>query len=151
MHHWKSLVFFLALVFAAAAIGSTAVPDAWFASLMKPSFNPPNWIFAPVWTVLYVFMAIAAWRVYRVVGARAAVILWTAQLLCNAIWSPLFFGLHRIDLALADILLLLALVVATIIAFFRYDRGAGILLLPYAGWVTFATLLNFSFWQLNPQ
>jgi len=151
MQHWKSLLVFLALSAAAGAIGSLAMPDAWFGSLHKPAFNPPNWLFAPVWTLLYVLMALAAWRVYRcatVIGLALG--LWLAQLVCNALWSPLFFGLHRIDLALADITLLLALIVTTTIAFFRRDRGAGVMMLPYLAWVAFAATLNFSIWQLNP-
>jgi len=148
--HWKSLLLFLLLTAAAAAIGSMAMPDAWFAGLRKPAFNPPNWVFAPVWTALYACMAVAAWRVYRRVGAvDAAIVLWLAQLACNALWSPLFFGLHRVGLALVDIGVLLALVAAASMAFFRRDRTAGALMLPYLAWVAFATVLNAAIWQLN--
>lgn len=150
MRHWKSLIAFLLLAFAAGGIGSMAMPDAWYASLSKPAFNPPNWIFAPVWTALFALMAIAAWRVYARAGMCAAVVLWGVQLVFNAIWSPLFFGLHNIALALADILLLLALVLATTIAFFRRDRAAGALLVPYLAWVSFATLLTAAIFRLNP-
>jgi tryptophan-rich sensory protein len=148
--HWKSLVVFMLLAFAAGAIGSLAMPDAWYAALAKPSFNPPNWIFAPVWTALFVLMALAAWRVYVRSGLHGAVILWAVQLACNALWSPLFFGLHSIVLALADVVLLLALVLATTIAFFARDRLAGLLMLPYVGWVSFATLLTLAIYRLNP-
>lgn len=148
--HWKSLVVFLLLAFAAGACGSLAPPDAWYAALAKPSFNPPNWIFAPVWTALFVLMAVAAWRVYLRTGLRGAIILWAVQLLCNALWSPLFFGLHSIALALADVVLLLALVLATTIAFFARDRLAGLLMLPYVGWVSFAALLTLAIYRLNP-
>jgi tryptophan-rich sensory protein len=151
MRNWKSLIVFILLAALAGAAGSLAMPDAWYAALAKPSFNPPNWIFAPVWSVLYFLMAIAAWRVHRIAGFCAAIALWLAQLVCNAAWSPLFFGLHRVDFALADILVLLALIVATTIAFFRKDRTAGALMVPYVAWVSFATLLTWSIWRLNPR
>ena len=150
MRHWKSLLVFLLLTGAAAAIGSLAMPDAWFAALRKPAFNPPNWLFAPVWTVMYVAMAVAAWRIYRRIGRMdGALVLWFAQLACNALWSPLFFGWHRIGLALVDIAVLLVLIAVTTIAFFRRDRAAGALMLPYLAWVAFATALNAAIWQLN--
>lgn len=150
MKQWKSLVVFLVLVAAAALLGGMSTPDAWFAALQKPSFNPPGWIFGPAWTLLYVLMAIAAWRLYCVAGFGLAIGLWLAQLLVNAIWSPLFFAMHRIDLALIDIVVLDVLVLATIIAFFRCDRIAGWLLIPYLAWIAFATALNAAIWQLNP-
>lgn len=149
MGHWKSLCAFLALVALAALCGSLALPDAWYAALAKPSFNPPNGIFAPVWTALYVSMAVAAWRVWRVDGLGAPIALWLVQLACNAAWSPLFFGAHRIALALADIVLMDALVLVTSTVFFRRDRLAGWLLVPYLAWIAFATLLNYSIWRLN--
>lgn len=149
MRHWKSLVVFLALVALAAFAGSQAQPDAWYASIAKPSFNPPNWIFAPVWTTLYVLMAVAAWRVWVRSGLSAAVVLWGVQLVLNAIWSPLFFELHRIDLALADIVALLVLLIATVVAFFRIDRIAGWLMVPYLAWVAFATVLTGAIFRLN--
>ena len=149
MRDGKSLMIFVLLVAVAGACGSLAMPDAWYAALAKPSFNPPNWIFAPVWTALYLAMAVAAWRVYRRAGFDAALGLWIAQLVCNAIWSPLFFGAHRIDFALADIVALLVLLIATTILFFRRDRIAGWLMVPYVAWVSFATLLTFSIFRLN--
>ena len=151
MRHWKSLLVFLLLAFAAGGVGSLAMPDAWYAALGKPSFNPPNGVFAPVWTALFVLMAVAAWRVYRHAGFGAAIALWLAQLVFNAAWSPLFFGLHRIGLALADIVVLLALILATSIAFFRIDRTAAALLLPYLAWVAFATALTLAIFRLNPE
>ena len=150
MNRWKALIVFLLLAFAAGGVGSLAMPDAWYEALSKPSFNPPNWVFAPVWTALFVLMAVAAWRVYRRDGFGPAIGLWLAQLVFNAAWSPLFFGAHRIALALADIIVLLALIVATTVAFFRHDRIAGALLLPYLAWVAFATVLTFSIFRLNP-
>jgi translocator protein len=150
MRHWKSLVVFLVITFAAAATGTLSAPDAWFNALSKPWFNPPTWVFPPVWTALYVLMAIAAWRVYRVSGFGSAIALWIAQLVCNAAWTPLFFGWHRVDLAFADIALLVLLIIATTVAFFRRDRIAGALMVPYLGWVGFATALTFAIWRLNP-
>lgn len=149
MRGWKSLIVFLLLVTAAALAGATSAPDAWFEALQKPSFNPPNWVFGPAWTLLYALMAIAAWRVYRVAGLCLAIGLWGVQLAVNAIWSPLFFGLHRIDLALVDIVILDILVVATIVTFFRHDKLAGWLMVPYLAWISFATILNATIWQLN--
>ena len=150
MRNWKWLVFFIALVALVAASGSLFMPDAWYAALAKPSFNPPAWLFGPVWTTLYIAMAVAAWRVHRVTGWGRELWLWLAQLVVNAFWTPLFFGMHRIDLALADIVLLDVLVLATIFAFLRRDRIAGWLLVPYLAWISFATALTFAIWRLNP-
>lgn len=149
MHRWKSLVVFVLLAFGAGAFGSLALPDAWYASLSKPPFNPPNWIFAPIWTGLYILMAFAAWRVYGRAGVGTAILLWGAQLALNAAWSPLFFGMHWIVGALADIVGLLTLVLATTLLFFRHDRAAGLLMVPYALWVAFASVLNFAIYRLN--
>jgi len=150
MNRWRSLIVFLLLAFAAGAIGSLATPDAWYAGLVKPSFNPPSAVFAPVWTILYILMAAAAWRVYVRVGLDVAIVLWLVQLVFNAIWSPLFFGLHDVALALADIIVLLAFVLATTIAFARRDRLAFALMVPYLGWVSFATALMIAIARLNP-
>ena len=150
MRNWKSLIVFILITAVAAATGTISQPDAWFNALAKPSFMPPTWLFAPAWSVLYFLMAVAAWRVYRVEGIRAAIVLWFAQLVANAAWTPLFFGLHHVDFALADILALVVLLVATTIAFFRRDRIAGSLLVPYLAWVCFATALTYAIWKLNP-
>ncbi|MBL0163345.1 MAG: tryptophan-rich sensory protein [Xanthomonadales bacterium] len=150
MRGWFGLVVFLVLVAAAALLGGLSTPDAWFSALQKPSFNPPGWVFGPAWTLLYILMAIAAWRVYRVDGFRLAIGLWLVQLVVNAAWSPLFFGMHRADLALLDIIVLDILVIATIAVFLRKDRIAAWLMLPYLGWIAFATTLNAAIWQLNP-
>ncbi|MGF6773831.1 benzodiazapine receptor [Paraburkholderia sp. GAS199] len=150
MRRLPSLVVFLVLTFAAAAAASQFLPDAWYAGLQKPAFNPPNWVFPPAWTVLYVLMAVAAWRVWIRSGLTAAIVLWVVQLLFNAAWMWLFFGLHRPGIALVDISILLALIVVLAVAFWRRDRWAGGLLLPYIGWVAFAAVLNHALWQLNP-
>lgn len=149
MNAISSLVVFFALTFAAAWIGSRFRPDSWYMHLRKPSFNPPNWIFAPVWTVLYIMMAVAAWRVWTIAGFAPAIVLWLVQLVLNMAWSWLFFGRRRTDIALMDIVTLLVFIVATTSAFFGIDRWAGILMVPYLVWVAFATVLNFSLWKLN--
>ena len=137
----------LAVGFAASLV---TVPNiaGWYAGLHKPSFNPPNGIFAPVWTALYLLMAIAAWRVWRKAGLRPLG-LYAVQLALNGAWSFIFFGAHAIGAALAEIVLLLALVLATIGSFWGKDRVAGLLFLPYAGWVLFALALNAAIWRLN--
>ena len=133
------------------AITSSSVAD-WYPTLAKPPFNPPDWLFGPVWTLLYVVMAVAAWRVWRQAGwreARSALLIYFLQLGVNLSWSALFFGLRRPDLALADCLLLLVLVIVTVFAFWRHDGTAALLMVPYALWVGFACLLNASIVALN--
>jgi translocator protein len=137
---------------AAAAFGSLFQPGAWYAALAKPSWTPPGWVFGPVWTLLYVAMAVAAWLVWRergFSGARVALALFSGQLVLNALWSWLFFGLQAPGLALLDILMLWFVLAATTIAFWRLRRLAGALLLPYLLWVGFAAALNFEIWRLN--
>ncbi len=129
------------------------MPGEWYAQLRKPSWNPPGWIFGPVWTALYAMMAIAAWMVWRrgrFAGRRLALSLFLMQLLFNALWSPLFFGLHNPLMALLDIVLLWLALLATMIAFWKVRPLAGALLVPYLVWVSFAATLNFALWRLNP-
>jgi tryptophan-rich sensory protein len=153
----KQLVGFVAWLsgsFIAAGIGGAASIQAgpFYAQLVRPEWAPPASIFGPVWTVLYALMGIAAWLVWRVGGFRAAktaLTLFLVQLALNALWSWLFFAWHRGALAFADILLLWALIVATLIAFWRISPLAGALLVPYLLWVSFAAALNYSLWQLN--
>jgi translocator protein len=143
----------LALTFAAASLGALFLPGEWYAALKKPTWNPPNWIFGPVWTALYVAMAVAAWLVWRrggMVEQRRPLTLFVVQLLFNALWSPLFFGMKRPAFALFDLGLLWLALTATLIAFSQANRFAGALLVPYLAWVTFAGALNFALWQLNP-
>lgn len=142
----------LLLCFAAAAFGSLFLPGEWYAQLNKPTWNPPSWIFGPVWTALYTMMAVAAWLVWCRGGfaAQRRPLGWfLLQLLLNAAWSPLFFGLHNPGLAFAEILLLWFAILGTLIAFWRVQSFASLLLLLYLGWVTFAAVLNFTLWQLN--
>jgi tryptophan-rich sensory protein len=143
----------VALSFTAAAIGGFFLPGEWYASLRKPTWNPPNWIFGPVWTALYAIMGFAAWLVWRrggFAGNRLALSIFLTQLFLNALWSPLFFGLHRPALAFGEIVLLWLAVLSTVVAFWRTQPLASMLLVPYLAWVTFASALNFAIWRLNP-
>jgi translocator protein len=147
------LVGWLLLCFAAAALGGLFPPGEWYAQLKKPTWNPPNWIFGPVWIALYAMMAVAAWRVWRGAGFRdraRPLGLFLLQLALNAAWSPLFFGLQSPALAFAIIVLLWFAILATLPAFWCVNRMSGVLLLPYLGWVSFAAALNFALWRLNP-
>ena len=146
----------LLVSFLAAAIGAAASVQAgsFYGQLVRPDWAPPASVFGPVWTVLYALMGVAAWLVWRVGGfraARSAFGLFLAQLAFNALWSWLFFGWHLGALALADVLLLWALIVATTISFWRIRPLAGALLVPYLLWVSFAAALNYSVWRLNPE
>jgi tryptophan-rich sensory protein len=149
------LVVLLVLCFAATGIGGAVTSpqiENWYATLAKPSWNPPNWVFGPVWSVLYFCMAIAAWLVWRrngLVGAREPLALFAVQLALNTLWSCLFFGLHNPGLAFAEILLLWAAIAATMVTFWRRSVSAGILFMPYLAWVSFATVLNFTIWRMN--
>lgn len=145
----------LALVFAVAAIGAFASADAgsFYGQLVRPAWAPPAWLFAPVWSLLYLTMGIASWLVWRVDGfrgARTALWLFIVQLAVNALWTWLFFVWRLGALAFAEIVLLWLLIVATVTAFRRVRPLAGALLLPYLAWVSFACLLTLACWQLNP-
>ncbi|MCH9667179.1 MAG: tryptophan-rich sensory protein [Actinomycetia bacterium] len=138
----------------AAGVGglsaSSAAED--YARLQQPSWAPPAWLFGPAWTLLYALMAIAAWLVWRTGPAtesRPALTLYAVQLLLNAAWTPLFFGLGWRGIALVEISVLWVLVVATVVAFWRRTPVAGMLMVPYLAWTTFAWSLNFAVWQLN--
>lgn len=149
------LVAWLATCFLAAAIGAAASVQAgsFYTQLVRPDWAPPPQWFGPVWTILYALMGIAAWLVWRAGGfraARTALALFLVQLAVNALWSWLFFGWHLGALAVADIIVLWLLIVATLIAFWRIRPLAGALLVPYLLWVSFATALNYVVWQLNP-
>lgn len=145
----------IGLCFGAAFVGSiftTAAIPGWYAALSKPSWTPPAWMFGPVWSILYLMMAMAAWLVWRQAGLRAAVrplTLFLVQLALNASWSILFFGLRIPGAAFAEILVLWLAILATMIAFWRSTPTAGYLLVPYLVWVTFAAGLNFAIWRMN--
>jgi tryptophan-rich sensory protein len=140
---------FLAIVFAVAAVGAQFSPGPWYAALDKPPWTPPNGVFAPVWTALYVMVATAGALVWLRPPRDLALALWTLQLALNALWSFLFFGLERPGLAALDIAALLVAILATTAAFWRVSRLAAVLMLPYAAWVAFATALNVEIWRLN--
>ena len=150
MKRFGPLTLFLLLVFGGGlVIGFLTAPGEWYAGLAKPPFNPPNWVFAPVWTVLYVLIAVAGWRTFERDRSGWAMKLWWAQLVLNFLWSPVFFGAHRIGLALLVILLLLAAILAFLVMSWRQSRVAAWLFAPYAAWVAFAAALNGSIWLLN--
>ena len=149
------LLGWLLLSFAAAAVGAMASADAsaFYEQLARPGWAPPAWLFAPVWTVLYLLMAISAWLIWREFGfkeAKQALALFTIQLGANALWSWVFFVWHQGALAFVEVILLWCLIVATVAAFRRLNRVAAALLLPYLAWVTFASALTFAEWRLNP-
>ena len=149
------LLGWLVLSFAAAALGAVASVQAaaFYDQLVRPSWAPPPWLFGPVWTLLYVLMGVAAWLVWRAhgfKGARSALTLFIVQLGANALWSWLFFAWHQGALAFAEVVLLWCLIVATVASFRRLHAVAATLLLPYLAWVTFASVLTFSIWRLNP-
>ena len=138
--------------FTAAAMGGLYMPGEWYAALKKPAWNPPGWIFGPVWTALYTMMAVAAWLVWWKGGwasQRKPLLIFLAQLALNAAWTPLFFGLHRPGVAFAEIVLLWLAIAATLTAFRPVSRTAAWLLAPYLAWVSFAVALNFALWRLN--
>ena len=150
------LVVSIALCFAAAALGSLATSSAvgsdWFTQLNKPSFNPPNWIFGPVWSLLYLMMAIAAWQVWKVAGwasSKLALGWFGFHLLLNISWSVLFFGLRQPGWAAIEIVFLWISIAVCIALFYRHSKLAAALLVPYFLWVSFASFLNYSIWSLN--
>lgn len=154
--YWLGLIGWLMASLATGAVGALATRNAreFYGALAKPPWAPPGWLFGPVWTTLYLMMGVAAWLVWRRAGwdgAAVALSLYVGQLLCNALWSWLFFAWRRADLAFADIVLLAGLIVATALAFARVRMLAAVLLLPYLAWVSFATALTLALWRLNAE
>jgi translocator protein len=150
--HRLGLFFWILVSLAAGWTGSIFKPGAWYESLTKPAWTPPNAVFGPVWTALYVLMGIAAWFAWRprgFAGARIGLGLFITQLVLNTLWSFLFFGIHHPGLAYMDIVLLWFVVLGTMAAFWRVSKWAGALLLPYLAWITFASALNLQIWRLN--
>ena len=147
----KRLVLWLIAAFVPAAIGAPFPAPDYYRRLNKPTWAPPPWIFGPVWTVLYGMIGTSAWLISRRGGSgtRAALGLWWGQLALNAAWTPIFFGARNRGLALVDILVTWVVIVATTVAFFRRRTAAGLLLLPYLAWVTFASALNYAIWRDN--
>lgn len=148
-----SMAVFLAITSAVAAAGSIATRNGqdWYDGLEKPSFNPPDWVFGPVWSTLYVFMAVAAWLVWRRRGAmrNAGLTLWGVQLCLNLAWSWIFFGAQQPGMALVEIAALFVAIVLTMVLFAMENRAAAMFMVPYLGWVGFAAVLNFEIWRLN--
>ncbi len=149
------MIRWLALVLVVAVIGGMVTRGSvgdWYPQLVQPAFAPPNAVFGPVWTTLYLMMAYAAWRVWRVHGFRrapGALGMFLVQLALNLFWSILFFGFQQIGWALFEIVVLWVTILVTVVLFWRHDRVAGALLLPYLAWVGFAGFLNHAFWVLN--
>lgn len=157
--HKKQIIAFISwllLCFAASAAGAIASiqAKAFYGKLVQPEWAPPAWLFGPIWSTLFALMAIAAWLVWRDGGFskhRRALTLFIIQLVPNVLWSWLFFAWNKGGLAFADILVLWVLILATVISFWRANKLAGAMLVPYLLWVSFAAFLNYSLWQLNPQ
>lgn len=149
----RPLYGFLLLTLGVGALGSlftTPEIPTWYAGLNRPSIVPPNWVFAPVWTTLYILMGFAAWRIWKRTGLySAAMAAFAIQLALNLAWSAIFFRLHDIGGALAEIVVLDFGILTTVILFFRHDRPAGLLMLPYLAWTLFASFLTYAFWGLN--
>jgi tryptophan-rich sensory protein len=156
MNKFLKFVVSLGICLLAGGLGTiftvSSIPT-WYAALNKPVFSPPNYLFAPVWTILYILMGIGLYLVWKkgikTKKSREAVYTFGVQLFLNAIWSPIFFGYKNIFLALIVIILMLFFIVKTIVLFAKIDKKAAYLLYPYAAWVSFATILNFSVWILN--
>ncbi|MTH98807.1 TspO/MBR family protein [Roseibium sp. RKSG952] len=142
---------FAALVFITALSGAVFKPGPWYQSLKRPSWTPPNWAFPVVWTILYVMIAVSGWLVWSSAGWGAALVLWGVQLILNAAWSWLFFGLRRMDVAFADACAMLLAIIVYIFAAWQISVAAALLFVPYALWVSVAALLNLSVWRLNPE
>lgn len=153
MSPWRRLamaLFFLACALAAAAGGALWPPGEWYAALAKPSWNPPSWVFGPVWTTLYLMIAAAGWLVWRAAGpGRRALALWVVQMALNALWTPAFFGAHQPFVGLVVITALWGTVLAFASAAWRVSRAASLLFVPYLLWVSFAAALNAALWWMN--
>lgn len=151
MSDWVTLLPFLAAVVAVAASGALFMPGPWYKTLDKPSWTPPDWLFGPAWTILYLMIAIAGWRIWIADGYDAAWLVWCVNLVFNAAWSWLMFGKHRIDLALVDAIAMLLTILAFISLALPHDAIAAYLFVPYLLWVAYATALNWAILQRNPE
>ncbi len=152
MRTWIALVLWIGISLAAGLAGSQFQPGDWYQSLAKPSWNPPGWVFGPVWTMLYIMMGVAAWLIWKhsgFSGAGPALWIFLVQLVLNGLWSYLFFGLRSPFTAFMEILVLWAAILLTVILFWRIRSLAGILILPYIAWVSFASVLNYTIWKMN--
>ncbi|MGM0627623.1 MAG: TspO/MBR family protein [Candidatus Fermentibacterota bacterium] len=152
MKVWIALAAWVLVSLSAGLVGSQFTPGEWYEGLDKPSWNPPSWVFGPVWTALYILMGVAAWMVWRergFGGSSPALYVFLAQLVLNGLWSYLFFGANSPMWAFFEILALEALIIVTLVLFWRIRTAAGVLLLPYALWVAFASVLNLTLWRMN--
>ncbi len=145
----KRLLFIIPVVLFGWIIGWLNVPGPWYQSLAKLAFNPPNWVFAPIWTALYVMIGAVGWLLWERAADKGLRVLWVAQLALNYAWSPAFFGAENPGLALLVVSLLLATILAFILCARRIDPVSVALFMPYLAWVAFASVLNFEIWQLN--
>ncbi len=143
------IIFVLLVLGIGFAIGSMNLPGQWYAAQIKPPFNPPNWVFAPVWSVIYLLIAIAGARTWQQAPYGVAMLLWTVQMLLNFAWSPIFFTWHRTGVALGIIVAMLFVIIGFVVECWLTDRTAALLFVPYSAWVAFATLLNASIFMLN--
>jgi tryptophan-rich sensory protein len=146
---YLSLLPFLVLLAIVALTGAKFMPGDWYLALKKPEWTPPGWLFGPVWTVLYVMIAVAGWLVWRKEGLNVLLVIWGVQLAANMAWSWIMFGQHQIGWALVDIVVLWASIALFIVLAWSEHRTAALLFVPYLAWVSFATALNFSIWRLN--
>ncbi len=148
---WVFVCEFAGVVGSIFTVGS--IPT-WYQTLVKPSFNPPNWIFGPVWTTLYALMGISVYRIWRLgmhrEKVRDAVVLFCMHLVLNAVWSPVFFGARNIPIAFAIIAIMWLTLIALIFRFERLDKVSAYMLTPYLAWISFAMILNYNLWILNP-
>ncbi|TWD55686.1 TspO/MBR related protein [Agrobacterium vitis] len=146
---WINLAFIIITTGIGVLIGFANLPGSWYATLVKPAFNPPNWVFGPVWSVLYVLAGVAGGRIWQRAKTSNVMVLWFLQMALNFSWSPAFFGMQDIGLALVIILALLSLIFAFIWQARRLDKIATLCFVPYAAWVSFATVLNLALYLLN--
>lgn len=141
---------FIVAVLLMAFTGAIFKPGAWYETLQKPFWTPPDWVFPVVWSILYIFIGIAGWLVWQVAGWSLAIAVWGLQLLLNGAWSWLFFGLRRMDLAFADVTMLWLCIAAFIILAWPISTTAAFLFMPYLVWVSIAAALNLTVWRMNP-
>lgn len=151
MSGWLTFLPFLGIVVAVGATGAVIRPGDWYKNLNKPHWTPPDWLFAPAWSVLYLMIAFAGWLIWQREGIGVTIGAWAANLAFNAAWSWLMFGRHRIALALVDALAMLGTIVLFIVSAWSINSTAALLFVPYLAWVAFATALNYSILLRNPQ
>jgi translocator protein len=149
MQRYATLLPFLIAVFAVSSTGALFRPGPWYKALRKPAWTPPGWLFGPVWSVLYVMIAVAGWLVWERAGIGPVLALWAAQLIVNASWSWVMFGRQQIGLAFATLGLLWLAVASFVVAAWPVSQTASLLFVPYLAWGTFAGVLNFTIWRLN--